>query len=118
MCRPELDYEKLAPIDRDRPILERAVAEEVQISVKYDGYIKRQLAQAARMHRYEDRRLPPDLDYADIHGLRLEARQKLNTVRPQNLGEAARISGVSPADISVLMIYLAGREHRSDGGNA
>ncbi len=116
MCRPELDYQKLAPLDPDRPTLERAVTEEVQIAVKYDGYIKRQMSQAARMHRYEDHALPADLDYSQIHGLRLEARQKLNRVRPQNLGEASRISGVSPADISILMIFLAQKEGGEDHG--
>ena len=115
MCRPELNYALLAPIDSERPALERAVAEEVQIAVRYDGYIRRQQAQAAKMHRSEERILPPDIDYESIAGLRLEARQKLSRIRPHNLGEASRVSGVSPADISVLMIWLSQRGTPKNG---
>ena len=80
--------------------------EQVEISVKYEGYIQRQLQEVEELHRMENRTLPPDADYAAIQGLRLEAREKLNAVRPVNLGQAARISGVSPADVAALMIWL------------
>ena len=107
MRRPELDYDSLAPIDPDRPILPPEVSEAVYTAVKYEGYIKRQMAEADRSRRLEDKRLPADIDYQKINGLRLEARQKLSAQRPETLGQAARISGVSPADISVLMIWLS-----------
>ena len=104
--RPELSYEALAPIDRDRPELDPAVFEQVEIAVKYEGYIKKQLAAVEAMRKLEDKKLPSDIDYKDIIGLRLEAREKLSAVRPLSIGQAARISGVSPADVSVLMIYM------------
>lgn len=104
--RPELSYEALAPFDPDRPPLPFAVREQVEIALRYEGYLKRQEAQVARFRREEARRLPADLDYASIRGLRLEARQKLDRVRPASLGQAARIPGVSPADMTALMIHL------------
>ena len=104
--RPELSYEALAPVDVGRPDLDPAIFEQVEIAVKYEGYIKKQLASVDAMRRLEKKLLPPDIDYSEITGLRLEAREKLNRIRPLNIGQASRISGVSPADISVLMIYL------------
>ncbi|MBU5435360.1 tRNA uridine-5-carboxymethylaminomethyl(34) synthesis enzyme MnmG [Pseudoflavonifractor sp. MSJ-37] len=104
--RPGIGYRELAPFDPDRPPLTAAEAESVEISVKYQGYIDKQLRQVEEMRRLEGRALPPDLDYAALAGLRLEARQKLAAVHPENLGQASRISGVSPADIAVLMAVL------------
>ncbi|MGM9936043.1 MAG: tRNA uridine-5-carboxymethylaminomethyl(34) synthesis enzyme MnmG [Candidatus Ornithomonoglobus sp.] len=104
--RPELDYEKLADCDPERPSLPREVAEEAEIKLKYDGYIKRQLQQAEAARRMENRLMPEDTDYDEIYGLRIEARQKLKKIRPKSLGQASRISGVSPADVSVLIIWL------------
>ena len=108
--RPELDYEKLAEVDPDRPDLPDAVCEQVEIKLKYDGYIRRQASQAEQMKKMENRLLPEDIEYANIHGLRLEARQKLDKIRPKSLGQASRISGVSPSDISVLVIWLESRK--------
>ncbi len=104
--RPELDYNKTAPIDRDRPSLAEDVCEQVEIRLKYDGYIKRQKQQVEQFVKMESRLLPEDIDYNEVYGLRIEARQKLEKIRPQSLGQASRISGVSPADISVLIIWL------------
>ncbi len=106
--RPELDYEALAPIDKDRPELPFAVKNTAAIQIKYAGYIKRELAEAERYKRLEDKRIPEDIDYKKITGLRLESAEKLDRIRPLNIGQASRISGVNPADISVLLIYLAG----------
>ena len=107
--RPQVSYEDLAPFDAERPSLPAAVTEEVEIQVKYAGYLARQEKQVAEFKKEEARLLPPDIDYTAIQGLRLEARQKLQDIRPISLGQAGRISGVSPADIAVLMIYLEGR---------
>lgn len=104
--RPELDYEKLSDVDKTRQPLPDAVCEQVEIKLKYDGYIKRQIAQAEQFKKMEEKLLPQGQDYSDIHGLRLEARQKLNKVQPKSLGQASRISGVSPADLSVLIVWL------------
>ncbi|HHV32200.1 MAG TPA: tRNA uridine-5-carboxymethylaminomethyl(34) synthesis enzyme MnmG [Clostridiales bacterium] len=109
--RPELSYEILAPIDTDRPDLPAAVFENVEIEIKYEGYIKRQKAEIEETRRLEERRLPDGVDYTAIVGLRAEAQEKLNRVRPANIGQASRISGVSPADISVLLIWLARQSH-------
>ncbi len=109
--RPGISYADLAPFDSTRPTLPPAVAESVEISVKYEGYIARQNRQVEEMRRMEDKLLPPDLDYSLLQGLRLEARQKLGKIRPLNLGQASRISGVSPADIAVLMISLERGRH-------
>ena len=107
--RPELSYKILAPIDKDRPMLPSAVCRTVEISVKYEGYIKRELAEAERKKKLEEKPLPKDLDYTTVLGLRLEAAEKLNIVRPTSVGQASRISGVNPADISVLLIYLSSK---------
>lgn len=105
--RPEIDYASMDVIDKERPAdISDSVANQVEISVKYEGYIKRQMSQASKFRRLEKRRLPEGIDYEKIAGLRLEARQKLNKIRPQSIGQASRISGVSPADIAVLMVYL------------
>ena len=104
--RPEISIEDLKEIDDEMPDLPRSVREQVSISVKYDGYIKRQLLQVEQFKKLEDKRLSVDIDYESIHGLRIEARQKLTKLKPQSLGQASRITGVSPADISVLLIYL------------
>ena len=105
--RPELSYEVLGAIDKDRPHLPSAVCRTVEISIKYEGYIKRELAEAARKAKLEEKPLPKELDYTTVLGLRLEAAEKLNKVRPASVGQASRISGVNPADISVLLIYLS-----------
>ncbi|PWM45855.1 MAG: tRNA uridine-5-carboxymethylaminomethyl(34) synthesis enzyme MnmG [Clostridiales bacterium] len=104
--RPEIRYKDLSPVDSNRPNLPDAVKEEVEISIKYEGYIKHQLAEIEQFKKLENKRLPNNLDYSQIRGLRLEAIQKLNNQKPENIGQASRISGVSPADISVLLIYL------------
>lgn len=104
--RPQLNYEKLAPLDKTRPDLTDDIFEQVETELKYEGYIKRQLSQIADMRRLEVRLIPDGIDYDDVTGLRLEALEKLKKVRPVNIGQASRISGVSPADISVLLIYL------------
>ena len=105
--RPQLGYADLAPFDPERPLLDRAVCRQVEIRLKYEGYIKRQLRQVEEARRMEERKLPEDLDYSAIPGLRLEAREKLQKIRPASFGQAGRISGVSPADLSVLMIYMS-----------
>lgn len=110
--RPEMDYEKLAKIDPNRPILSPDVTEQVEIDVKYDGYIRRQLKQVEQFKKLEQKRIPEELDYDSISGLRLEAIQKLKLCKPISIGQASRISGVSPADISVLLIYLEQKHRR------
>ena len=105
--RPQISYDDLAPFDPQRPALPKAVAEQVEIAVKYEGYIRRQERDVAEFEKLERHALSPDTDYAHIQGLRLEAREKLAEIKPLNLGQASRISGVSPADIAALMIYLS-----------
>jgi tRNA uridine 5-carboxymethylaminomethyl modification enzyme len=105
--RPELSYSALAPIDKNRPALPRAVRESAEIQMKYEGYIARELAEAERMRKLEEKTIPADFDYKSITGLRLEAIEKLEKIRPLNIGQASRISGVNPADISVLLILLS-----------
>ena len=112
--RPQLDYESLADFDKDRPDLPKDVFEQVEIEIKYEGYIRRQLAQAQEMRRLEEKKLDENTDYTTITGLRMEAQEKLNKVKPKSIGQASRISGVSPADISVLMIYL--KKHGGKNG--
>ena len=107
--RPQLSCEDLAPFDPERPALDRAVLRQAEIRLKYEGYIKRQLRQVEEFRRMEEKPLPADLDYAAIPGLRLEAREKLQRIRPVNFGQAGRISGVSPADLTVLMVYMESR---------
>ena len=104
--RPELDYDKLAPIDKKREALPWDVAEQVNINIKYDGYIRRQLKQVKDFKKMEARKIPEDINYDEVNSLRIEAKQKLNLYRPVSIGQASRISGVSPADISVLLVYL------------
>ena len=113
--RPQVSYKDLEPFDPQRPDLPAAVAEEVEILLKYEGYIKKQQLEVEQMQRLETKLLPEDADYASITGLRLEAAEKLGKVRPRSIGQATRVSGVSPADISVLLIWL---EHRQKGGTA
>ena len=108
--RPQVGYADLAPFDPERPALDRAVCYEAELNLKYEGYIKRQLKQVEEFTRMESHSLPADLDYDQVTGLRLEAREKLKKIRPENFGQASRISGVSPADISVLMIYMENKK--------
>ena len=110
--RPELNYEVLASVDPDRPKLLRGVAEQVNIHIKYDGYIRRQQKQVEQFQKLENRKIPEDLDYDEIPSLRIEARQKLKIVKPVSVGQASRISGVSPADISVLLVWLEQKKGR------
>lgn len=115
MKRPQLGYDCLKDIDTTRPNLDKNIYEQVEIEVKYEGYIRRQTAQIEQMRRLEKKTLPKYIDYNDIQGLRLEAQEKLNKVRPQNIGQASRISGVSPADISVLVIWLSQHKNTEKG---
>ncbi len=107
ICRPELDYDNIAPIDENRPDLPFDVREQVNINIKYEGYIERQKNQVAAFKKMESKKLSEDIDYSKIKGLRLEAASKLNMLKPVSIGQASRISGVSPADISVLFVYLS-----------
>ena len=107
--RPELSYEKLAPIDKNRKNLPEDVAQQVDINIKYDGYIKRQMRQVEQFKKLENKKIPEDINYDEIKSLRIEAKQKLNQIRPASIGQASRISGVSPADVSVLLVYLGSR---------
>ena len=108
--RPQVGYADLAPFDTHRPELPHAVWEQAEITIKYEGYIRRALKQVEDFRRMESRKLPPELDYLSIPGLRMEARQKLQDIRPENFGQAGRISGVSPADLAALMIWMEGRK--------
>lgn len=105
--RPQVSYDMLAPFDKERKPLSRSVREKVEVEIKYEGYIARQRAQVNEMLRLEGKKIPENIDYNDVYGLRLEAREKLDKVRPADIGQASRISGVSPADVSVLLIYLS-----------
>ena len=105
--RPQVSYDMLAPFDKERPPLSRSVREKVEVEIKYEGYIARQRAQVNEMLRLEGKKIPENIDYNDVYGLRLEAREKLDKVRPADIGQASRISGVSPADVSVLLIYIS-----------
>lgn len=107
--RPELNYHVLAPIDKERPELPEDVCQQVEINIKYDGYIRRQMKQVEQFKKLEQKKIPEDIDYEDVGSLRIEARQKLESYRPISIGQASRISGVSPADISVLLVYLESR---------
>jgi len=106
LCRPELNYEMLKELDVGRAALPKDVIEHVEIEIKYEGYIDRQLRQVEQFKKMEKKLIPDSLDYDDVLSLRLEARQKLKSFRPVSVGQASRISGVSPADISVLLVYL------------
>ena len=110
--RPQLDYECLTPFDKTRPDLPKDVFEQVEIDLKYEGYIKRQQAKVDEMRRLEVKKIPADIDYDDVYSLRLEAREKLKKVKPESVGQASRISGVSPSDISVLLIHLSKYEKK------
>ena len=113
--RPELNYKVLAPIDKERPELPEDVCEQVEINIKYDGYIRRQMKQVEQFKKLEQKKLPEDIDYEDVGSLRIEARQKQEAYRPVSIGQASRISGVSPADISVLLVYLESRSGHKHG---
>jgi tRNA uridine 5-carboxymethylaminomethyl modification enzyme len=115
--RPELDYETLAPIDKGRVSLDDDVIEQVNISLKYEGYISRQEKQVEQFKKLERKMIPEEIDFQDIYGLRIEAKQKLVKVKPKSIGQASRISGVSPADISVLLVYLEQYKHKHRGDN-
>ena len=104
--RPELSYEAIAPLDPERPQLPDDTARQVNIQIKYEGYILRQMQQVEKFRKLESRKIPKELDYDQVKSLRLEATQKLKAFRPENIGQASRIQGVSPADISVLMVYI------------
>lgn len=111
--RPELDYFKVEPLDDKRPSLSDDEKEEINIIAKYEGYINKQLEQVEQFKKYEDRLIPKSINYLDIKGLRLEAIQKLEKIKPINIGQASRISGVSPADISVLLIYMERKDREN-----
>ncbi len=115
ICRPELSYEKIADLDPDRPQLSKDITEQVEINIRYEGYIDRQKKQVQQFEKLEHRRIPDWIDYDDVGSLRNEARQKLKAFLPSSIGQASRISGVTPADITVLLIYL--EKNRSRGGN-
>ncbi len=108
---PELSYEAIKPLDKERPELPWDVQEQVDINIKYDGYISRQLKQVEQFKKLEAKKIPTDIDYEKVGSLRIEARQKLEAYRPISIGQASRISGVSPADISVLLVYLPVRNN-------
>ena len=110
--RPELSYDILKEIDTDRPELNANIFEQIEVEIKYEGYIKRQLVIIEQIRKLENKLLPSNINYLQIDGLSLEAREKLNRVRPENIGQASRISGVSPSDISVLIIYLASLKNK------
>ena len=112
VTRPELNYNVLAPIDKNRQPLDEEITEQVEIELKYEGYIKRQMSQVEQFKKMENKKLPLDFDYDKVPSIRIEARQKLKQIRPENVGQASRISGVSPADISVLLVYLSSMGNR------
>ena len=112
--RTELTYDMLEEIDTDRPKLTRQEKEEVEIQIKYEGYIKLQEAQVEKFKKLETKLLPEDLDYETLKGISLEARQKLNKFKPRSIGQASRISGVSPADVSVLLVYMQQRNKKGE----
>jgi tRNA uridine 5-carboxymethylaminomethyl modification enzyme len=115
--RPQVTYADIAPFDPDRPQLPEAVTQAVEIQIKYAGYLARQQKQVEVFRREEQTLLPPDLDYSAIRGLRLEAREKLEAIRPMSIGQAGRISGVSPADIAVLLIWLDQQKNKNPTSN-
>ncbi|HWQ31015.1 MAG TPA: tRNA uridine-5-carboxymethylaminomethyl(34) synthesis enzyme MnmG [Negativicutes bacterium] len=116
--RPEITYESLAVIDDERPDLDRETSEQIEIQIKYEGYIKKQLQQAEQFKKLENKKIPKGIDFTSIKGLSLEARQKLKNIAPDNLGQASRISGVSPADVSVLMVYIEQMRRERKGENS
>jgi tRNA uridine 5-carboxymethylaminomethyl modification enzyme len=104
--RPELSYQELAVLDKEREPLSERIAEQVNIEIKYEGYISRQMRQVEQFKKTEEKKIPADIDYDDVKSLRLEARQKLKEFRPESIGQASRIAGVTPADANVLLVYL------------
>ena len=112
--RPEISYSDMAAFDKNRPELTKAESEQAEIAVEYEGYIKRQCEQVEKFKKNERTVIPENINYDDVYGLRIEARQKLNDMRPENVGRASRISGVSPADIGVLLIYLSSGGHGNE----
>ena len=114
ICRPELDYDQLAELDPEREALPYDVREQVNINIKYEGYIERQVKQVEHFKKIESKKIPENIDYDDIASLRIEARQKLSKLRPISIGQASRISGVSPADVSVLLVYLEQGKYQSN----
>jgi tRNA uridine 5-carboxymethylaminomethyl modification enzyme len=112
MKRPEMNYELMAEIDHDRPKLSKHAVTQLEVQIKYQGYIVKQLQQIERFKKLEKRKLPEDFNYDQIEGLRIEARQKLSRLKPVSVGQATRISGVSPADINVLLIHLEKQKRR------
>ena len=116
ICRPELDYESLAPLDPERPALSERVREQVNIEIKYAGYIERQMRQVEQFEKMEKTRIPEDMDYDEVGSLRLEARQKLKQFRPESVGQASRLAGVTPADISMIVVALEQRKWRESRG--
>ena len=115
--RPEITYESLAPVDKNRPTnLTRREKQAVEVEIKYAGYIKKELAEAVRFSKLEEKRLPEGIDYFSVPGIRAETQQKLSKYRPASIGQASRISGISPADISVLLIYLESYKKKNGGG--
>ena len=112
--RPELSYEALGEIDTERPNLPADVCEEVNINIKYAGYLERQMKQVEQLRKMERKKIPADLDYETVPSLRTEARQKLSMYRPESIGQASRLAGVSPADVSVLLVYLASTGSRGE----
>ncbi|MGB9976607.1 tRNA uridine-5-carboxymethylaminomethyl(34) synthesis enzyme MnmG [Thermovenabulum sp.] len=112
--RPELDYEKIKVFDKDRPDLPKEIIEQVEVEIAYEGYINRQLKQVEAFKKLENKKIPPDIDYDKIYGLRTEAKQKLKKIRPESIGQASRISGVNPADISILLIYLESEKRKKE----
>ena len=107
--RPQISYEDLAEFDDERPDLPYEVREQVNLQIEYEGYIARQMLEVEHVRKLEEKKLPQDFDYRQIKGLSLEAQEKLDRIQPENIGQAGRISGVSPADVSVLVIWLAGK---------
>jgi len=113
--RPEITYDSLCEIDDEIPGLDRETTEQIEIQIKYEGYIRKQLQQAGQFKKLENKRIPQGIDFTAIKGLSLEARQKLKNINPANLGQASRISGVSPADVSVLMVYIEQMRRKRKG---
>lgn len=112
--RPQLGYDELSPFDDGRPELSWDICEQVELQIKYEGYISKQLAQIEQMRRLENKKLPQNTDYSQIRGLRLEAAEKLGKVQPVSIGQASRISGVSPADVSLLIVWLEQQRGNAD----
>ena len=106
MCRPELGYEVIAEIDKDRPELSKEITDQVEIEIRYEGYIERQKKQVEQFEKLEHKRIPDSIDYDKVTGIRIEARQKFKKFRPTSIGQAGRLSGVTPADVQVLLVYM------------